>query len=60
MKSERIKSGRGKFGPGGLRCGCCGGQGGRRRATHKRLVRKEIRAIRKGDERRAIREGLEG
>jgi hypothetical protein len=59
MKSERIKSGRGKVGPGGLRCDCCGGAGGRRRASHKRGVRKFVRGIRRADRADAIADGLD-
>ena len=57
-KSERIKSGAGRVGPGGMRCGCCGGQGGRRRASGKREARNVVRGIRRDSEAGAIAEGL--
>jgi hypothetical protein len=53
-KGERVKS---LMGPGGLRCGCCGGQGGRRRGTHRRMVRGAVRMARKTSNRREVREG---
>ena len=53
-KGDKVKS---LMGPGGLRCGCCGANAGRRRKAHKRMVRKTVRAARKAQKRRAIREG---
>ena len=58
MASERIKSGRGKVGKGGLRCDCCGGQGHRRYHRNKHWARKLVRHIRKVDKRQAINDGL--
>jgi len=52
-KSDRIKS---LGGPGGLRCTCCGGCNPRRPAQL-RAVRSTVRAARKANKTRAIREG---
>lgn len=55
-KGDKIRS---LMGPGGLRCACCGGSAGRRRQAHKNKVRSVVRAARKKDKARAIREGQE-
>jgi len=52
-KSERIKSGAGRVGPGGMRCGCCG------RSMSRATGRKIVRQIRRDSEALAISEGLE-
>lgn len=58
MKSERILSGQGQCGPGGLKCHCCGGaDGGRKGRTEKRAVRKFVRGLRRKGNKRAISEG---
>jgi len=59
MRSERIKSGRGEIGPGGLRCDCCGGSGGRRGKAHKRGVRSFVRGLRRKVKAAAIKEQLD-
>jgi hypothetical protein len=41
-----------------MRCHCCGGQGGRRRASSKREARKTVRGIRRDNKADAIAEGL--
>lgn len=53
-KSDKVKS---LMGKGGLRCFCCGGSAGRRRGAHRRMVRSVVRAARKRNKTRAIREG---
>lgn len=58
-KSERILSGQGQCGPGGLKCSCCGGaDGGRKSAATKRGIRNFVRGLRRKDKKRALRDGL--
>jgi len=58
MKSERILSGQGLCGPGGLKCGCCGGaDGGRKGKAKKRAVRTFVRSLRRKANKRAISDG---
>lgn len=58
MKSERILSGQGQCGPGGLKCRCCGGaDGGRKGKANKRAVRNFVRSLRRKANKRAISAG---
>ena len=58
MRSERIRSGQGRCGPGGLKCSCCGGaDGGRKGKANKRGVRSFVRSLRRKGNKRAISEG---
>jgi len=45
---------RGLGGPGGLRCRCCGGGGGRHRVGAKQARRKTVRALRRKLDRLAV------
>lgn len=56
-KGDKVRS---LMGPGGLRCDCCGASAGRRGKAHKRAVRSNVRAARRKDKLRAIKEGQDG
>jgi hypothetical protein len=47
---------RGLGGPGGIKCRCCGGGGGRHRPGAKRAIRKGVRAVRRAVRRDALNE----
>jgi hypothetical protein len=54
-RNEGIRS---LGGPGGLTCPCCGGS--RKRTGHGRAARAIVKAFRRVDKARAIREGVQG
>ena len=57
-KGDRVRSGQGKIGPGGLKCECCGGSHGRKGKSKNREVKEFVRRLRRADNKRSIAEGL--